>query len=133
MKIAPVFSQFDWVYRDVRDLVLNQNLQSKRSRFILKSMAQSLNSCALDDVLKLAADASVGAFNLLSDSGSYRFGSLDESSRSIAIALAAFSALSTAAVMSPAGPRGKENPKNAHTRTRVLPCAKFTVGCRNSS
>jgi len=69
--------------------------------------------------LKLAADASVGAFNLLSDSGSYRFGSLDESSRSIAIALAAFSALSTAAVMSPAGPRGKENPK---TPTRVREC-----------
>jgi hypothetical protein len=54
----------DWVSRDVRDLVLNQNLQNKRSHFVLKSIAQSFNSCAVDDVLKLAADASVGAFNL---------------------------------------------------------------------
>ena len=68
---------FDWVPRNVRNLVLNENLQNKRSHFVLKSIAQSLNSCAVDDVLKLAADASVGAVNLLSDPGSYRFGSLD--------------------------------------------------------
>jgi hypothetical protein len=77
MKTARCSVDLDWVARDVRDLVLNQNLQNKRSHFVLKSIAQSFNSRALDDVLKLAADASVGAFNLLSDSGSYRFGSLD--------------------------------------------------------
>jgi hypothetical protein len=48
-----------------------------RSHFVLKSIAQCLNSRALDDVLKLAADAPVGAVSLLSDSGGYRFGSLD--------------------------------------------------------
>jgi hypothetical protein len=62
---------------DVRNLVLNENLQNERSHFVLKSTAQCLNSRAVDDVLKLAADASVGAVYLLSDSGSYRFGSLN--------------------------------------------------------
>ena len=77
MKTARCSVDFDWVSSDVRDLVLNQNLQNKRSDFVLKSIAQSFNSRAVDDVLKLAAHASVGAVYLLSDSGSYRFGSLD--------------------------------------------------------
>ena len=67
----------DWVTCDVRNLVLNDNLQNEQSHFVLQSIAQSFNSRVVDDVLKLAADASVGAVNLLSDSGSYRFGSLD--------------------------------------------------------
>ena len=50
---------------DVRNLVLNENLQNERSHFVLKSTAQCLNSRAVDDVLKLAADASVGAVNLI--------------------------------------------------------------------
>jgi len=62
---------FDRVASNVRDLVLNENLQNKRSHFVLKSIAQCLNSCAVDDVLKLAADASVGAANC------YRFGSVN--------------------------------------------------------
>jgi hypothetical protein len=65
------------VASDVSDLILHEQLEHERSNFVLKSIAQSLNSCALDDVLKFAADASVRAVNLLSDSGSYRFGSLD--------------------------------------------------------
>jgi hypothetical protein len=98
---------FDWVSHDVRDLVLNENLQNKRSDFVLKSIAQNFNSRALDDVLKLAADASVGAVNcfwIRAAIASVRW--TYESSRSITIAFAAFSAFSTAACMSPAGPRG---------------------------
>src|SRR4030095_5031816 len=34
---------FDWVTRDVRDLVLNENLQNEQSHFVLKSIAQSFN------------------------------------------------------------------------------------------
>jgi hypothetical protein len=67
----------DRVTRDVRDLIFHQQLQNEHSDFVLKSIAQSLNSCALDDVLKLPADASVGAVNLLADPGGYLFGSLD--------------------------------------------------------
>jgi hypothetical protein len=69
---------FNRVASDVRDLVLNENLQNKRGHFVLKSIAQSFNSRVVDDVLKLAADVSIGAVNLLSDSGGYRFGSLDD-------------------------------------------------------
>jgi hypothetical protein len=58
-------------------LIFHQQLQNEHSDFVFENVAQCLNNCALDDLLKLAADASVGAFNLLSDSGCYRFGSLN--------------------------------------------------------
>jgi hypothetical protein len=38
---------FDWVTRDVRDLVLDEDLQNKRSHFVLKSIAQSLTAALL--------------------------------------------------------------------------------------
>ena len=67
MKTARCSVDFDWVSCDVSDLIFHQQLQNERSHFVLKSIAQSFNSCAVDDVLKLAADTSVGAFSLLSD------------------------------------------------------------------
>ena len=85
MNIAPVVqSILIGSPRDVRDLIFHQQLQNERGHFVLKSTAQSFNSRALDDVLKLAADASVDAFNLLSDSGSYRFGFLSKTNPGIA-------------------------------------------------
>jgi hypothetical protein len=58
-------------------LIFHQQLQNERGNFVLKTITQRFNSRTVDDVLKLATDASVGAVNLLSDSGGYRFGSLD--------------------------------------------------------
>jgi hypothetical protein len=52
-------SQRHRVSRDVRDLALHKILQNKRSDFVLENVAQCINGCAFDDVLKLAADASV--------------------------------------------------------------------------
>ena len=76
MKTARCSVDFDWVTRDVRDLIFHQQLQNERGHFVLKSIAQSFNSRAVDDVLKLAADASVGAVNLLSDSGRNTLGTV---------------------------------------------------------
>jgi hypothetical protein len=59
-------------------LIFHQQLQNERGNFVLKTITQRFNSRTVDDVLKLATDASVGAVNLLSDSGGYRFGSLDD-------------------------------------------------------
>jgi hypothetical protein len=68
---------FNWVTRDVCNLVLNENLQNEQSHFVLKSIAQSFNGCALDDFLKLVMDILVSAVDLLLNSASYRFGALD--------------------------------------------------------
>jgi hypothetical protein len=87
-------------------LIFHQQLQNERGNFVLKTITQRFNSRTVDDVLKLATDASVGAVNLLSDSGGYRFGSLDVRVEPLVYdCFGAFSAWSTAACMSPAGPR----------------------------